>query len=76
MPGVSYSQMEPHADCNQRIRKLEESLLELSEVCAACLRVIATIPYLAESLDKELEDAGVKPGFGARADDLLKVIKP
>lgn len=31
MPGVSYSQMEPHAECNQRIDALEAECNQLRE---------------------------------------------
>ena len=47
--------------------KLEQPLREMIAACAACFRVISTVPGLAEKLEAEFKRAGVKEGFGVLA---------
>jgi hypothetical protein len=51
--------------------QLIEALDEMREAAAACFRVIASVPKLSDRLEQELIRAGVKEGFGGRAQDVL-----
>lgn len=47
-------------------------IAELRHASAACFQVIHKRPYMINELGDELKHAGVKDGFGKRAEDFLK----
>jgi len=51
-----------------------EALMELREACAACFRIIAQEPGLATKLDEEFQRIGLNPGFGVRAQDVVRKV--
>lgn len=72
---VAAMAMYPEADADAHLiaaaPDLYNAALELREAVAACFRTIATIPGLADRLELELIEAGVKEGFGKRAGEAL-----
>lgn len=55
--------------------ELLNSLEEMVTACKCAFRAIATDSSCVDRFDAELRNAGVKEGFGVRAQDLIKRIK-